>query len=94
MYLFFFWLSTPEAAVQRVRIRVREGGHNIPEDVIRRRYELGLRYFFSLYKPAVDNWTLVDNTQRLGEVIAQGVPGEILVEKEEIRHQLITKCHD
>jgi predicted ABC-type ATPase len=94
VHLLFFWLSTPEAAVQRVRIRVREGGHNIPEDVIRRRYELGLRYFFSLYKDIVDNWTFVDNAQCLGEVIAQGARDKLLVEKREIWQQLTTIYHD
>lgn len=94
VHLFFFWLSTPEAAVQRVRIRVREGGHNIPEVIIRRRYELGLRYFFSRYQTAVDNWTFVDNTQQLGEVIAEGAAEEFFVRNEEIWQELTIKYHD
>lgn len=79
VHLFFFWLSTPEAAVQRVRIRVQEGGHNIPEDVIRRRYELGLRYFFSRYQTAVDKWTLVDNSSGHPRTIAENISGKINV---------------
>jgi predicted ABC-type ATPase len=47
--LLFFWLNSPELAVLRVKTRVAEGGHNIPENVIRRRYESGLKNFFSIF---------------------------------------------
>lgn len=47
--LLFFWLNSPDLAVSRVKIRVKEGGHNIPENIIRRRYESGLINFFKLY---------------------------------------------
>jgi len=61
--LLFFWINSPEMAIQRVAKRVSEGGHNIPEEVIRRRYDLGLKNFFELFKERVDFWTLVDNTE-------------------------------
>src|SRR6266480_6125099 len=51
-------------AGQRVAARVRSGGHAIPEEVIRRRYERGLVNFFNAYAPAADSWLLVDNTGR------------------------------
>ncbi len=59
--LLFFSLPTPEQAVQRVARRVSQGGHNIPLDVIYRRYEAGLKNFFQLYMPVVDFWALYDN---------------------------------
>lgn len=59
--LLFFWLPTPLMARQRVDKRVREGGHNIPTEVIEKRYYLGINNFFNLYKDIVDYWTLVDN---------------------------------
>lgn len=68
--LLFFWLESPELAVQRVAQRVSEGGHDIAADVVRRRYELGLKNFFHLYKDAVDTWTLVDNACNPRHVIA------------------------
>ena len=54
--LLFFYLNSPELAIKRVSTRVKEGGHNIPEDVIRRRYERGLRFLwvFSTYSNQVD----------------------------------------
>ncbi len=61
--LYFFWLPSPEMAIQRVAQRVLSGGHNIPEPVIRRRYAAGLNNFFSLYQPLANLWRVYDNTQ-------------------------------
>lgn len=52
--LFFLWLPTADLAVERVAGRVKQGGHNIPEAVIRRRYQRGLKNLFNLYLPIVD----------------------------------------
>lgn len=60
--LVFIWLADPELAVLRVAERVKQGGHNIPEDTIKRRYEKGLRNFFSLYQPIADRWFFYDNS--------------------------------
>jgi len=60
--LMFLWLQSPELAVQRVRGRVRSGGHDVPEDVVRRRYEAGLKNFWTLYKPLADAWSVYDNS--------------------------------
>jgi predicted ABC-type ATPase len=59
--LLFFWLESPQMAERRVAERVSEGGHNIPTDVIHRRYWLGLDNLFNIYMPIVDAWTLYDN---------------------------------
>jgi predicted ABC-type ATPase len=71
--LFFLRLASPELAVARVRQRVREGGHNIPERVIRRRFAGGLRNFETLYKPVVDEWALYDNSGGEPVLIKEGV---------------------
>lgn len=71
--LFFLRLASPELAIARVRQRVREGGHNIPEPVIRRRFTAGLRNFENLYKPAVDEWALYDNSGSEPVLIEEGV---------------------
>ncbi|MCU0950989.1 MAG: zeta toxin family protein [Burkholderiaceae bacterium] len=60
--LIFLRLTDVEQAVQRVAQRVRQGGHDIPEDVIRRRFAAGLRNFHDLYAPLVDGWALYDNS--------------------------------
>lgn len=59
--LVFFWLPTPEMAVERVAKRVSEGGHDIPTETIIRRYWLGLQNFFTIFAPIVDNWMFFEN---------------------------------
>ncbi|HVH47238.1 MAG TPA: AAA family ATPase [Labilithrix sp.] len=58
--LLFFWLPSAEHALARVRVRVAEGGHAIPDDVVRRRFAPGLRNFLTLYSTSVDFWALYD----------------------------------
>jgi predicted ABC-type ATPase len=61
-HLVFLWLSNEEFAVSRVAERVRMGGHNVPEEIIRRRYRAGIRNFFQLYRPIADTWYFYDNS--------------------------------
>lgn len=61
VHLLFFWLESPEVACSRVDKRVSEGGHNIPTDVIFRRYYAGLDNLFKIFMPIVDYWALYDN---------------------------------
>jgi predicted ABC-type ATPase len=61
-HLLFLWLESPELAVLRVRERVLAGGHNVPEEAIRRRYERGLRNFFRLYQPLADSWAVYNSS--------------------------------
>ena len=60
--LFYLRLSDPELAVIRVRQRESEGGHNVPEPVIRRRYHAGWRNFENVYRNLVDEWKIYDNS--------------------------------
>jgi predicted ABC-type ATPase len=60
--LIYLWLKSPELAIERVAERVRLGGHNIPSDVIRRRYERSLYNLFRLYMPIVNAWSVRDTT--------------------------------
>jgi predicted ABC-type ATPase len=69
--LLFFWLNSPELAVQRVAQRVRNGGHHIAEAVILRRYQAGIRNFFDLYQPLCDAWLLVNNSQEPFYLVAE-----------------------
>lgn len=70
--LLYFWLNSPELAIERVKARVETGGHNIPEETIRRRYKVGIDYFFHYYAPICDRWILADNSQAPFRVIADG----------------------
>lgn len=70
--LIYFWLDSPELAVRRVEQRVRFGGHNVPEDVVRRRYYAGMRNLFSMFIPISDYWILIDNSVDPFRMIAEG----------------------
>jgi predicted ABC-type ATPase len=73
-YVKLIFLSLPSAdlAVARVRGRVHQGGHDIPEPVIRRRFDAGLQNFNNVYRPLVDGWVLYDNSDSPPRPIAQG----------------------
>lgn len=60
--LIFLQLQSADEAVARVAQRVAQGGHDIPEEVVRRRFEVGLHNFSRYYAPAVDMWALYDNS--------------------------------
>jgi predicted ABC-type ATPase len=64
--LVYLWLRSPETAIERVAERVRNGGHHVPEDVVRRRYERGLDNLFNIYMPIVDSWVILDNSDPSG----------------------------
>ena len=59
-------------AYQRVAARVNKGGHNIPVDVIERRYYRGIKNLFGLYIPVCDRWIVVSNVDDLPVVVAEG----------------------
>lgn len=70
--LVYFWLRSPEMAIKRVEQRVTHGGHDVPVEVIVRRYWSGMRNLFRLYLPIADYWILIDNSYDPFEVIAEG----------------------
>ena len=70
--LLFFWLNTPDLAVERVKNRVASGGHNVTETTIRRRYDAGIYNLFQLYMPICDYWMITDNSLSPMEIIAKG----------------------
>lgn len=70
--LLFLWLPRVETSLLRVQTRVRLGGHHVPEEVIRRRYEGGLDNFFNLYSPLASTWAMYDNSRKKPLLVAKG----------------------
>ncbi len=68
----FFWLDSAKLAIARVKTRVREGGHNVPEPVVIRRYYAGLKNLFDLYIPLCDYWMIFDKSKLASDLIAEG----------------------
>jgi len=88
--LVFFWLSSPELAIERVKTRVNSGGHDIPVDVIRRRYKAGIRNLSKLYLPVCDYWLIIDNSEPPFTIVAEGFKTEnIEITNSNIYNQII-----
>ncbi len=69
--LLFFWLQSIELAVERVKQRVIEGGHNIEPNVIVRRYNNGIKNLFDIYLPIVNKAMIFDNSDNIYQLIAE-----------------------
>ena len=89
--LLYFWLNSPELAVERVAARVEAGGHDIPEETIRRRYRVGIDYFFHDYAPICERWILADNSQIPFRVIAEGSKNDLINIKDETTYEQIRR---
>jgi predicted ABC-type ATPase len=76
IYLHFLWLPAVEMNVERVANRVREGGHNVPEADVRRRYRRGIANFLQVYRQLANSWTLFDNSSQFPREIAFALGGE------------------
>jgi len=74
--LVYFWLSSAELAKQRVKLRVEEGGHNVMEAIIERRYKKGLLHFFEVFLPICDNVMLFDNSDNAPKLVMAKIKNE------------------
>ena len=77
IHIFFLWIPNAELAVERIKLRVRNGGHHIPEAIVRRRFNRSLPNFLRFYKPLVDSWTIFDNSGDVPKMIAFEESGKI-----------------
>ena len=77
IHIFFLWISDVELALERIRLRVRNGGHHIPEVIVRRRFGRSLPNFLRVYKPLADSWTIFDNSGDVPKMIAIEESGKI-----------------
>lgn len=92
--LIFFWLQNVELAIERVKIRVSEGGHNVESDVIERRYLRGIRNLFDIYLPIVDGALIFDNSSGRHILIAKKTIDKQFEIIESSRFNLLNKYYD
>lgn len=69
--LIYFWLNSPELAKKRVKLRVREGGHNVPEKIIERRYHRSVVNFFHFFIDKCDTVMIFDNSDKAPKLIME-----------------------
>ena len=79
IHLFYLWLHKPDLALKRIAERVRAGGHDVPPEVVRRRFARSVYNFFHLYRPLLDSWMLFDNSADLPRLIADEECGNLTV---------------
>jgi predicted ABC-type ATPase len=84
IHLFFLWLASTDLAIERIAERVRQGGHYIPDAVVRRRFDKGLFNFLHLYQPLFDSWTIFDNSKDTPKLIAFKESGELYIIDSEV----------
>lgn len=90
--LSFVWLNSVELALSRIADRVQQGGHNVPADVVRRRYPRAINNFFDLYRPLVDRWFLWDNSLDELSLVAEGGVALKPIIRDAARFQRIQEC--
>ncbi len=76
---YFLWLCDPETAIRRIRQRVTEGGHDIPEEVSHRRFLKTIRNFFAVYRPIMTSWKLIQNDAPAPRLLALEKHGRLVV---------------
>ncbi|MBO4447035.1 MAG: AAA family ATPase [Bacteroidales bacterium] len=92
--ILYFWLNSPELAIKRVKARVEAGGHNIPEETVRRRYYMGQQYFFNIYSKLSDRWVLADNSTTPFSVIAEGSGGIVMIKDNEKYRRILNTLEE
>jgi len=89
--LLFVYLSSSKEAIKRVAKRVSEGGHNIPKEIIERRYERGLKNFKEVYLSIADGWLVFDNTEGTSILVARMKAGKVKVMEEKTWNKIMGK---
>jgi len=77
IHIFFLRISDVELALERIKLRVQNGGHHIPEAIVRRRFVRSLPNFLRVYKPLADSWTIFDNSRDVPKMVAIEESGKI-----------------
>ena len=77
IHLFFLWISSINLGLERIELRVQQGGHSIPEAVVRRRFSKGISNFFHFYRLVVHRWIIFNNSGDVPEVIAFEESGKL-----------------
>ena len=88
--LIYIWLNSPELALSRVAKRVASGGHNIPEDIIVRRYERGRKNFFELYMAIADRWIVYNNSQQRQKLAEKPLNQSVIIYQSQVWKQITT----
>ena len=89
IHIFFLWIPDTNLAISRIKWRVSQGGHDVPEPDVIRRYKRSISNFFKIYGPHADSWMLFDNAGLFPILIAQRKNGKIKVINKGFYNQIL-----
>jgi predicted ABC-type ATPase len=89
LHMFYLWIPTPELALLRIRDRVDNGGHNVPERDVRRRFDRTVRNLFKLYRPLFDTLRFFDNSSVEPRLIFKDEAGKTALVDVELYRELL-----
>lgn len=92
--LIYIWLNSPALALKRVAKRVKNGGHNIPDDVVHRRYYRGIKNLFELFLNICDAWVIADNSLDELQFIARKEKVESIIENNDLWEVINKQVYD
>lgn len=90
LHLFFLWIPSPDLALARIKDRVADGGHDVPEADVKRRFYRGIKNLFTIYRPLLNLWILFDNSREIPKLIAKEINGQLEV-KDQLSFDTIQK---
>lgn len=91
IHIFFLWIPNPELAIARIKDRVAEGGHHVPSEDVRRRFDRSIYNFIKLYRPLSDKWMFFNNAGIKPSLIAKKNNGGIDIVDEELFEEVLYK---
>jgi predicted ABC-type ATPase len=90
-HFFYLWVPSVDLALSRIRERVSRGGHDVPEAVVRRRFDRSVRNFLIQYRSLADSWILYDNSAATPKIVASERQNEIRIIETEQYNGLVTR---
>lgn len=94
IHLFFLWIPSPDLALARIKERVAQGGHDIADKDVKRRFRRSIYNFLKFYRPLVDTWNLFDNSTANPRLIAKEEFGKLEVLDNELFARIVRKVGD
>jgi predicted ABC-type ATPase len=91
VYFFYFWVSSIELTLERVRERVLRGGHDVPEAVIRRRFDRSIRNFLVNYRLSADSWALFNNSGQRPTIVATETDEKLSIVRVQEYNELVAR---
>ena len=91
LHLFFLWIPSTQLALARIKDRVAEGGHNVPQEDVKRRFDRSMSNFFKIYRSLLDSWMLFNNAGIKPLLIAEEKDKKTVIVEEGLFLNIVNK---